>query len=124
MPASRAAARIAATQTTKAKKKIRKRADPAASTDTAAVSSNVETINVDDEEDDARSPSAAMVPATEMPHKAAAVEERATEMPYKAATMEERSRWGVNILEDAGSYKRAIRAPPKHMKPGFRSASK
>jgi hypothetical protein len=73
MSASRAAATIAATQTTEAKKK-RKRIEPAVSAHTATVSSDVETINVEEEEDDAKSPSTTTVPPTEMPGKATAME--------------------------------------------------
>jgi hypothetical protein len=58
VPASRAAATFIATQTAEAKKKKWKRTGPAVSTDTATVSSGVETIDVGDDEDDAKSPSA------------------------------------------------------------------
>jgi hypothetical protein len=49
---SRAAATIAATQTAEAKKKKRKQTRSTVLVDTATVSSDVETINVDDEEGD------------------------------------------------------------------------
>jgi hypothetical protein len=57
-----------------AKKKKRKRTGPAVSADTMTVSSSVETINVDDEEDDAKSPDAAADPFQETPRKAASTE--------------------------------------------------
>jgi hypothetical protein len=69
-----------------AKKKKRKRVGPTASADTTEVSSDVETINVEDEEDDARSPSTATAPSTETPHKVVAMEEQVTEMPRSIVT--------------------------------------
>jgi hypothetical protein len=65
MPASRAAAIIAATQTAEAKKKKkRKRTRPAVLADTATASSGVETINI---EDDAKSPRVTAVPSAGRP---------------------------------------------------------
>jgi hypothetical protein len=81
MSASQAAATIAATQTAEAKKKKRKRTEPAVSANTATVSYGNETINVDDDEDDAKLPSTVTDPSVGTPHKAASTEERAMEMP-------------------------------------------
>jgi hypothetical protein len=121
---SRAAATIAVTQTAGAKKKKRKRAEPSASADTTTVSSDVEIINVEDEEDDAKSPSATMVPPAEMPRKATTMEGKSSQTPRKVATSEEHLRSGADVLGDAGSQKRAKKAPPKPYKPGLRSATK
>jgi hypothetical protein len=49
------------------------------SSDTATLSSGVEAINVDEDEEDAKSPDVVTVSPTETPHKVAATEERATE---------------------------------------------
>jgi uncharacterized protein (DUF1800 family) len=86
--------------------------------------SDVETINIEEEEDDARSPSAAMMPPTETPSKVTAAEERATETPRKAVAAEGHSRSDADVSSDAGSQKRAKKAPPKPIKSELRSASK
>jgi hypothetical protein len=106
MSTSKAAATITATQTAKAKKKKRKKTGPVVSTDTATVSSGVETINIDDEEDDAKSPDVVAAPSTEMPRKAVSMEERATETPRRTFVMEERPMPRTYSLGDAGSQKR------------------
>jgi hypothetical protein len=121
---SRAAATIAATQMTEAKKKKQKRTGPVVLADTATVSFGIETINVDDEEDDAKSPKVATVPSAETPRKAASTEERAIETPCRTSAMEERPRSGADSLGDAGSHKRARKVPPKPCKLGLRSATK
>jgi hypothetical protein len=74
MSASRAAATIAITLIAVAKKK-RKRVGPAMSADTVMVSSRVETINIEDDEDNTKSPSKAMVPPAETTHKATTTKE-------------------------------------------------
>jgi hypothetical protein len=122
MSASRAAATIAATQTTDAKKK-RKRTGPIVSADTVTVSSDVETIYIE-EEDNTKSPGAATTVPAEMPRKVAVTEDRAVETSGKVVTAEKRSRSGTDILGDVGSQKRARKAPPKPIKLGLRSASK
>jgi hypothetical protein len=105
-------ATIATTQTAKAKKKS-KRVGPAAPANTAAVSSGVETINVEEEENEAKSPSAATVSPPEMPRKAMATEGQSLHTPCKGATLEECSRSGAVVLGDAGSQKKVKKAPPK-----------
>jgi hypothetical protein len=67
MSASRAAATIAATQTTEVKKKKRKRVGSAVSVDMATASSDIETINAQEEEDDAKLPDAAVVAPAKTP---------------------------------------------------------
>jgi hypothetical protein len=69
MPASRAATTIAATQAVESRKK-RKRAGLVVSADTTTASSDVETINVEEnEEDDTKSPNALTERAAQMPRK-------------------------------------------------------
>jgi hypothetical protein len=94
------------------------------SADTTIVSFSIETINIDDEEDDAKSLDAVADPSTEMPHKVVSAEERVTETPSRTSMTEECPRSGPNSLGDAGSQKRARKAPPKPCKFGIRSASK
>jgi hypothetical protein len=108
----RATATITATQTAEAKKKKRKRIGPAVFADTATVSFGIKTIDGEDEEDDTKSPSATTVPSPGTPCKEASTEERATETPRRTSTMEERPRLSANTLGDAGSQKRARKAPP------------
>jgi hypothetical protein len=116
---------ITATQTAEAKKKKRKRIGPAVFADTATVSFGIKTIDGEDEEDDTKSPSATTVPSPGTPRKEASTEERATETPRRTSTMEERPKLSANTLGDAGSQKRARKAPPpKPCKPGLRSATK
>jgi hypothetical protein len=107
-----------------AKKEKRKKTGPAMSADTAMVISSVVTIDVDDEKDDAKSPDVIEVPSIEAPRKATSTEERVTEMPQRTSATEERCRSGVDSLGDAGSQKRARKAPPKPCKPGLRPATK
>jgi hypothetical protein len=123
MSASWAVATIAATQTAEAKKKKRKRDGPTVSSDTTTVSSGVETINVEEEED-VKSPDMATVPHAETPPKVAATEERVMETPRRAVAAVERSWSGADVLGEVGSQKRVRRAPHKPIKPGLRSASK
>jgi hypothetical protein len=72
MFASRAAATITATQTAEAKKKKRERDGPVVSSDTTTVSSGIQTINIDEEEEDVKSPDMATVPPAETPRKVTA----------------------------------------------------
>jgi hypothetical protein len=79
------------------------------SSDTATVSSDVETINVEEEEEDAKLPNVVTVPPAKTPRKVAE---------------EERSRLGADVLGDTRSQKRATRAPPEPVKAGLKSSSK
>jgi hypothetical protein len=115
---------IAATHTADAKKKKRKRTGLAASADMTTVSSSVETINVEDEEDDAKSPSTATVLPAETPRKATTTEGQLSQTPRKVATSEERSRSDADVLGDVGSQKRAKKALPKPCKLGLRLVTK
>jgi hypothetical protein len=88
------------------------------------VSSSVETINIDDEEDNAKSPSAVTAPSVGTPRRAASTGERAVETPRRTSTMEERPRPSADTVGNLGSQKRARKSPPKPCKPGLRSATK
>jgi hypothetical protein len=79
--ASRVTTTIAATQMAEAKKKKRKRTRSTVSVDTTTVSSNVETIEVDDDKGDTESLSATAAPYAGTPHKAASIEEQAVRTP-------------------------------------------
>jgi hypothetical protein len=118
MSTSRAAATVAATQTAEPKKKKRKRTGPTVSTDTTTVSSDVETINVEDEEDDTKSPSEATIPSAGTPRKAASTEEWATETPRRTSMIEECPRSGAETLGNTGSQKRATKAHRSPASPG------
>jgi hypothetical protein len=114
IPASRAAAMIAATQTAEAKKKKRKRTRSTVSVDTTTVSSGVETIEVDGKEGDTESPGTT----------AASTEEQAMEMPCQMSATKESPWSSSDTVGDLGSHKRARKAPPKPCKLSLRSATK
>jgi negative regulator of sigma E activity len=122
--ASRFAATIVSTQTAEAKKKKPKRIGLAVSVVMATVSSGIEIINVDDEEDDAKSPSAMTAPSTGTPRKAASTEEPVMETPRRTLTTEEHPRSSADMLGDVGSQKRVKKAPRKPCKPVLRSTTK
>lgn len=77
--------------------------------DVMTASSDVETINIK-EEDDAKSPDVSA--------------EKAVQTPRKVTGQEERPRSGTEVPDDARSQKRAKKALPKPIKLRFRSASK
>jgi hypothetical protein len=123
--ASRTAASITTTQTAEAKKKKkRKRTRSTVSVDTATVSSNIETIDVDDEEGDVESPSATVAPSVGTPRRAVSPVKQAVETPRQISTTQEHPRLGTDTIGDLGSHKRVKKAPPKACKAGFRSATK
>jgi hypothetical protein len=74
MSASRAVTTIAATQTAQAKKKKRKRTRSTVSVDTTTISSDIETIDIDNEEGDMESPSATITPSAGTPRRVASPE--------------------------------------------------
>jgi hypothetical protein len=121
--ASRATATIAATQATEAKKKKRKCTRSTVSVDTTAVSSGVETIDVDDDEGNAESLSTISAPSARTPRKAASMKEQVVGMPRQTSSTQEHPRSGTDMVGDLGSHNRARRAPPKPCKPGLRSAT-
>jgi protein required for attachment to host cells len=85
------------------------------SADTTTISSDVETINVDDEEGDAQSPKAT---TSLSPGK------QAVETPHQTSKTQGRSMSSTDPVGDLGSHKRMKKAPPKPCKPGLRSATK
>jgi hypothetical protein len=92
--------------------------------DTTTVSSSIETIDVRDEEDNAKSSGAMTTPSAGTPRKAASIKEHAMVMPRWTSIMEERPRSSTNAVGDPGSQKRAKKAPPNPYKPGLLSATK
>jgi hypothetical protein len=122
--ASWAAATIAATQTTEAKKKKRKQNRSTVSVDTTTVSSDVETIEFDDKEGDTVSPSTTEALSMGTPRKVASTEEQVVGMPCQTLATQERPRSSADTVGDLGSHNRARKAPPKPCKPGLRSATK
>jgi hypothetical protein len=84
------------------------------SADTTTVSSDVETIDVEDE-GDVQSPKATSAPS---PGKQAA------ETPRPTPGAQGRSTSSTDPTADVGSNKRMKKAPPKPCKPDLRSANK
>jgi hypothetical protein len=105
----------AATQIVEAKKRRGKQTRSTVSADTTTRSSNVETIDVEEDEGDVQSPRAttAMSPGT-----------RAVETPRLAPGVQGLSTSSTSPEDDAGSNKRLKKAPPKPCKPSLRSATK
>jgi hypothetical protein len=102
-----------ATQAAEAKK--RKQTRSAVSADTTTISSDVETIDVDDGEGDVESPK---VTAALSPGK------KVVETPQQASKTQERLASSTDPVGDLGSHKWVKKAPPKTCKPGLRSATK
>jgi hypothetical protein len=119
---SQAASTIAATQTAGAKKK-RKRTRSTVSVETTMVDSGVKTIDVDDDEGDAESPSATVDPSAGTPRRVVSPEKQAVETPRQTSTTQERPRSSTDTMGDLGLHKRARKAPPKPCKPGLRSVT-
>jgi hypothetical protein len=107
MSASKAAATIAATQAAVSKKG--KRRGLAVSIDTSTASTNIETIDVEEED------------GTKLPDVST---ERAAQTPRKVTGGEECSRSGAEVPGDLRSQKRAKKAPPKPIKLGLKTTSK
>jgi hypothetical protein len=84
------------------------------SVDTTTIGSDVETIDVDDEEGDVQSPkaTAALSPGRQ-----------AVETPRQMSKTQGRSTLSTNSVGDLGLNKRMKKAPPKPCKPGLRSAT-
>jgi hypothetical protein len=122
--ASQAVATIAVTQTAEVKKKKSKRTRSAVQVDMTTVSSDVETINVDDEEGDVKSPSATTSPSAGTPRKAASPVKQEVETPHETSKNQERPKLSTDPMGDLGSHKRAKKALPKPCKPGLRSTTK
>jgi hypothetical protein len=105
----------APTQAAEEKKRKGKRTRSAVSADTTTISFDVETIDVDDGEDDVQSPKATTAPS---PGK------HAVETPHQTSKTQGRSSSSTDPVGDLGSHKRMKKAPPKPCKPGLRSATK
>jgi hypothetical protein len=104
-----------ATEAAEAKKRKRKWNRSAMLADTTMISSDVETIDIDDGEGDVKSPKATAAPS---------LGKQAVEMPRQASKTQERPASSTNPVGDLGSHKRMKKAPPKPCKPGLRSATK
>jgi hypothetical protein len=104
----------AVTQATEVKKRKGKRTRSAVSVDTATISSDVETIDVDDGVGDVESPKATT---------ALSLGKQAVETPRQASKTQGRPTSSTDPVSDLGSHKRMKKAPPKPCKPGLRSAT-
>jgi hypothetical protein len=105
----------AATQASEAKKRKIKQTRSVASADMTTISSDVETIDVDDGEGDVESPKATT---------ALSLGKQAVETPSQASKTQGRPMSSTDPVSDLGSHKRAKKAPPKPCKPDLRSATK
>jgi hypothetical protein len=105
----------AATQIGEAKKRRGNRTRSAVSTDTTTVSSDIETINVEDDEGDVQSPKATM---------ALSPGRQAAETPGPTSRTQGRSTSSTDPEGDVGSNKRMKKAPPKPCKPDLSSVTK
>jgi hypothetical protein len=83
--------------------------------DTTTISSDIETINIEDEEGDVESPKATT---------ALSLGKQAVETPRQASKTQERPASSTDPVGDLGSHKRMKKAPLKPCKPGLRSATK
>jgi hypothetical protein len=90
--AGKISASRAATQAAEAKKKKRKRTRSAVSADTTLISSDVETIDVDDEEGDVESPKATTPLSAGTARRAATPEKQKVETPCQASKTQEHPR--------------------------------
>jgi hypothetical protein len=105
----------AATQVTEAEKRRGKRTRSAVSVDTTTRSSDVETIDVEEDEGDVQSPKATTAPS---------LGRRAAETPRPAPGAQGLSTSSTDPADDTGSNKRQKKAPPKPCKPNLRPAAK
>jgi hypothetical protein len=87
-----------------AKKRRGKQTRSTVSVDTTTISSDVETIDVDDEDGDTQSPKATKAPS---PGK------QVVETPRPTSNMKGRSTSSTDPTGDVGSNKRMKKAPPK-----------
>jgi hypothetical protein len=110
IPTSKTATQIAA-----AKKRRGKRTKSAVSADTTMMSSDVEAIDVEDDEGDVQSPKATTAPS---------LVRQAVETPRPTPKTQGRSTSNADPADDAGSNKRLKRALPRPWKPGLRSVTK
>jgi hypothetical protein len=105
----------AATQLAEVKKRRGKRTWSAVSADTSTKGSDVETIDVEEDEGDVQSPRATTAPS---------LGRWAAETPHPAPRAQGLSTSSIGPADNARSNKRLKKAPPKPCKPGLRSATK
>jgi hypothetical protein len=91
---------------------------------TTTVDFGVETIDVDNDEGDAESPSATVAPSAGTPRRAASPEKQVVETPRQTSTTQECPRLSTDTMGNIGLHKRARKAPLKPCKPDLRSATK
>jgi hypothetical protein len=103
------------TQVAEVKKRRGKRIRSAVSADITMRSSDVETIDVEEDEGDVQSPKATTTPS---PGRQAA------ETPRPTARVQGRPTSSTGQADDARSNKRFKKAPPKPCKPNLRLATK
>jgi hypothetical protein len=103
------------TQHAEAKKRRGKRTRSAVSTDTTSKSSDIETIDVEEDEGDVQSPRATTAPSSGR---------RAAKTPRPAPGVQGLSTSSTGPADNEGSNKRLKKAPPKPCKPILRSATK
>jgi hypothetical protein len=97
------------------KKRKRKQTRSAVSADNTTISSDIVTINVEDEVGDVESPKATTAPS---------LGKQAVETRLQASKTQEDPALRTNLMGDLGSHKRMKKAPPKPCKPSLRSATK
>jgi hypothetical protein len=105
----------ATTQIVESKKRRGKRTRSAVSTDTTTMTSDIETIDVEEDEGDMQSPKATTAP---LPAGGAA------KTPCPAPEAQGRSTSSTGPTDDVGLNKRLKKAAPKPCKPGLRSVNK
>jgi hypothetical protein len=104
-----------ATQVTEAKKRRGKRTRSAVSADTTMKSSDVETIDVEEDEGDVQSPKATTAPSPDR---------QTAETPRSAPRAQGLSTSSTGPADDGGSNKRLKKAPPKPCKPNLGPTTK
>jgi hypothetical protein len=102
-------------QVVEAKKMRGKRTRYAVSVDTTMMSSDIEAIDVEDDEGDVQSPKATTAPSSGR---------QVAETPRLAPGAQGRSTSSTGPADDVGSKKRLKKASPKPCKPNLRSATK
>jgi hypothetical protein len=122
--AGKISASQATTQAAEVKKKKRKQTRSTVSLDTTTISSDVETIDVDDGEGDIESPKEIATPSAGTPRRVASPGKQAVETHRWASKTQERPRSSIDPLGDLGLHKGAKKVPPKPCKPNLRSATK
>jgi hypothetical protein len=97
------------------KKRRGKRTRSVVSADTTTVSSHVETIDIEDDDGDVRSPKATTAPS---------LGGQAAETPRPMPRAQGQTTLSTNPVGDVGLNKRMKKAPPMPCKPNLRSATK